>query len=227
MSNLLIIFAKAPEPGQVKTRLSPYISKRNAAKLYEAFMIDTLAFTVHIPADRALACSPNPDHPFFSRCKANHPLRTFAQQGTNLGARMKHAFEWGYSKAFEKVILIGSDAPTLPTAFIRDAFDCLSRRDVVLGPSLDGGYYLIGAKTPLPDIFSHQDWSSERVLRNTLKKLNDEKQSYELLPFWYDIDRPDDLFFLIEHLKYQSCRGTPLPKATSDMLGAIGVNKDH
>lgn len=221
MKDLLVIFAKAPEPGRVKTRLTPAISKECAARLHEAFIMDILDATTSVAAKRALACLPTTKHPFFSLLKKKEPLQFIHQKGEDLGARMRNAFEWGLSEGFQKVVLIGCDAPTLPIEMIQAAFDHLTTTEVVLGPSLDGGYYLIGTKETMPDLFSQLPWGTETVLRETLERVNKKKRRCRLLPFWYDIDRPHDLAFLSAHLRLMARQSAPLPMATMEIINQM------
>lgn len=218
---ILILFAKAPDPGSAKTRLGPILTPEERARLQAALILDTLALTDPLPVRRALAAAPSIDHPFLARCSRERSIPLIEQEGESLGDRMRNAFEWGFGQGFQRVVLIGCDAPTLPADLIRQAFDRLDRSPVVIGPSLDGGYYLIGARPPVPDLFSGVRWGSDQVLISTLQKINAEKQDCALLPFWYDIDRPADLIFLKEMLELDERQGGPPPKETRRFLHAL------
>ena len=223
--SILILFAKAPEPGEVKTRLQPLLSKEEAAALQEALILDTLVSTRSLPVQRALACAPTIHHPFFARRRKEESLFLIEQEGRDLGSRMKNAFKWGFAQGFEKVVLIGCDAPTLPFGFIQEAFERLDSFHVTLGPSRDGGYYLIGARPPLPDLFDGVDWGTDRVLTATLRRWNKRGEPLHLLPFWYDIDRPEDLLFLKEHLLVLERQGKPAPKETRRVIRSLPLGK--
>jgi rSAM/selenodomain-associated transferase 1 len=218
---LLVIFAKAPEPGWVKSRLHPMLNPEERARLQAAMILDTLYLSDPLPCRRLLACSPSVDHPFFVKCSRERSIDLIPQKGESLGDRMKNAFLWGFTQGYQRVILIGCDAPTLPADFIRQAFDALKRSSVVVGPSLDGGYYLIGMRPPLPDLFSGVQWGSDQVLNATLQKVNAEKLDCALLPFWYDIDRPSDFIFLREMLALQARKGVLPPKETDHFLRSL------
>lgn len=218
MKNLLIIFAKAPEAGRVKTRLTPFLSPEKAAKLQEAFLIDILKMSKALQTPRLIACAPDTRHTFFQRCEKEDGIRLMTQEGEDLGQRMKNAFQQAFDESFERVVIIGCDSPTLPLSYIAEAFERLTEHTVVLGPSLDGGYYLIGAKAPLPELFNQMAWGTEIVLNETLKRLNAEKSPYYLLPFWYDIDLPADLSFLEQHLEYLKMKGELELEATRKMF---------
>ncbi len=202
MKNLLIIFAKGPEPGRVKTRLIPFLSQETAASLQEAFLLDILKMSRDVKSARIIACAPDTQHAFFQRCEREEGIRLIRQEGEDLGERMKRAFQRAFAEGFEKVVIIGCDSPTLPAPYINKAFERLADNSVVVGPSLDGGYYLIATKAPQPELFSRMDWGTETVLSETLKRLNASKRPYHLLPFWYDIDLPADITFLRQHLQY-------------------------
>ena len=105
---------------------------------------------------------------------------------------------------FEKVVIIGTDSPTLPPRFVDEAFGLLEQQDVVLGPACDGGYFLIGARGTAPRVFPQEmPWGTETVLTKTMARLVEQGVSFGLLPFWYDVDRPEDLSLLKLHLTSQ------------------------
>jgi len=223
MKKLLIIFAKAPEPGQVKTRLTPFLSPETAARLQQAFLLDILKMTRNVASTRLIACAPDTSHSFFQRCKKEEAIRLMPQKGKDLGERMKQAFQWAFCEGFEKVVIIGCDSPTLCASHIEDAFERLVSHSAVIGPSLDGGYYLIGAKMLLPQLFTQMNWGTETVLSETLKRLNTAKQPYHLLPFWYDIDLPADLIFLKQHLQYQKMKGKIRLTETTQIIDDLNI----
>lgn len=214
MTDLLILFAKAPEAGRVKTRMTPFLSEAAAAELQRALVLDTLQLTDSLPLQRAVACLPAIDHPFFLQCGRERRLLFFQQQGATLGDRMKAAFEWGFSRGFQKVLLLGCDTPNLPPRLIEEAISRLPSFALVLGPSIDGGYYLIGARPPVPDLFDGIAWGTDTVLSATLGKVAKQEIRGHLLPFWYDIDRPADLAFLKAHLGLLEGQGTTAAKET-------------
>ncbi len=224
---LLVLFCKAPESGRVKTRLLPVLSPEAAADLHRAFIADTLhltdALADRLGVQRALACTPSVHHPFFVACARARPsMRLIQQTGDDLGERMKNVLTWGFSEGFKKIVLIGCDSPTLPEAFIREAFRQLGPDPCVpcvLGPSGDGGYYLIGAHKSAPDLFEAMPWGTGRVMTETLRRLNAQQSPCFLLPFWYDIDRPEDLRFLAEHLPLLTRLGQPIPQETQKTMG--------
>ena len=175
---MIIVFAKAPVPGEAKTRLIPRLGPWGAARLH-------LRLTLHaLRTARAANCGPVELH--LSR---THSLfrRARLQRGRDLGERMQHAF----CRA-RKAILIGTDCPMLTPRDLRRAARWLSGGyDAVLAPAEDGGYALIGLRKPIPRLFQGIDWGSERVYAETVKKLAGYR--WRALPPVWDLDRPQDL----------------------------------
>jgi uncharacterized protein len=193
-ANALVILTKAPQPGQSKTRLVPPLSYDEAADLARALLLDQLQNLATFDAARLfIAFTPENAAVFFEGFIAQG-FTCFAQQGQSLGQRMSHAFQHLFASGFEKIILIGSDLPTLPLGFFCQAYACLEKSaDVVLGPSADGGYYLVGMKRMIAALFDDIGWSGADVLSQTMNKLGDLGLKHELLPDWYDIDTARDL----------------------------------
>jgi uncharacterized protein len=203
-ANALVILTKAPEPGQSKTRLVPPLSYAEAADLARALLLDQLQNIVTFGGARLfIAFTPEKAAGFFDGFIAQG-FTCFAQRGQSLGERMSHAFEHLFASGFANVILIGSDLPALPVRFFQQAYAWLENSaDVVLGPSADGGYYLIAMNRMITAIFDDIGWSSADVLSQTIHKLDDLGLKHELLHEWYDIDTAKDL----ERLQSQAkCR---------------------
>ena len=200
----LVIFAKAPIPGQVKTRLCPPLTADEAATLHGSFVLDTLERTkaaagkLKLPFDRYLACSPSSTAVFFKIMEERQGVKLIDQVGEDLGARMKHAFETLFARGYRHVLIVGTDVPSLPLAHYQQALAFLDAYDLVLGPALDGGYYLIGLNKPTPALFENVSWSTDRVLSMTRERADGLGVSTALLPAWRDIDTIDDLNTLIE-----------------------------
>jgi rSAM/selenodomain-associated transferase 1 len=200
----LVIFAKAPIPGQVKTRLCPPLTPDEAASLHGSFVLDTLErtkaaiATFRLPAVRILACAPSSVHVFFKIMAERHGVRLLDQEGPDLGARMHGAFTTCFAHGFTRVVLIGTDVPSLPLSHYRQAFDALAMYDLVLGPAHDGGYYLIGLTRPVADLFHDIPWSGPQVLAETRDRAAKVGLHSLLLPIWRDIDTIDDLRALIQ-----------------------------
>ena len=195
----LIVFIKSPEAERVKTRLAAVVGEKKARLLYRCFVEDLLDSLNQGDYCLKLFFYP-PDRPqVFSRWLGDD--RSYEPQtGEDLGERMKNAFEKCFAEGFDKAILIGSDSPDLPREIIDEGFAALTSCDAVIGPSLDGGYYLIGFKTEtfLPELFSGIPWSTEGVLKSTRAILDKKGIKVFFLPPWRDIDTYEDLKALIE-----------------------------
>lgn len=195
-SRALIIFAKAPVPEEVKTRLQTHLSPEECAALHASFVIDTVRLAKNINAtDIFLSCSPGIKHPFFQKVSQNFDVRLAVQVGKDLGERMNNAINNGLKAGYEKVVIIGSDSPDLPYEYIEDGFGRLGSRDMVVGPCRDGGYYLIGGRRELP-VFNGIPWGGNRVFEMTLEKAGKSGITFSVLKEWHDIDRWEDLQLL-------------------------------
>ncbi|MEJ2093487.1 MAG: TIGR04282 family arsenosugar biosynthesis glycosyltransferase [Syntrophobacterales bacterium] len=196
---VLIIFAKEPRPGQVKTRLCPPLSPQAAARLYGQFLEDVLEEMAGLPQlPVAVAYAPEAARPFFQNLVApDAPL--VAQAGEDLGERLRQAFAWGFAQGAASVLIRNSDSPDLPGSLVLEAKEFLAggRAQVVLGPCPDGGYYLVGLKTPQPRLFQDINWSSSSVLADTLAQAGRLGLKVHLLPSWLDIDTIADLQALV------------------------------
>lgn len=200
MKDSLIIFAKEPKKDKVKTRLQGYLSKTQCVNLYKAFLRDTLDLAEKIACEhKIIAYDSHGESPRYLKKIA--PRYTFyKQKGECLGERMYNAFKFAKSTGASKIVVIGSDSPALPASSVRKAFGLLDRADLVLGPSFDGGYYLIGLKSPCVGLFKGITWSSPTVFRDTIKNAQKLKKRVALLDKRYDIDDAKDLFRLKKDL---------------------------
>jgi hypothetical protein len=190
----LLFFIKDPGKGKVKTRLASAIGDKMAVKLYRRFLFEML-FTLNRGTFLFYLCY----YPENSLTELKHWLGDhylyMPQGGENLGERMKNGFAEAFSMSFKRVVLIGSDIPDLPLEFIEDAFKSLDEKDAVVGPSFDGGYYLIGFtnKTFSPRVFDGIHWSTGSVFEETLKVLKQEGLTVHTLQPLRDIDTVEDL----------------------------------
>ena len=193
----LLVFAKAPVPGQVKTRLITALGEAEAARLHERLVCRTLEVAVGGQfAPVSLWCSPTPDHPFFQNCRLRYGVTLCCQQGNDLGERMAHAFEETLKES-AMAVLIGTDCPSLSAKDLKTAFEALCHgSDAVLGPAEDGGYVLIGLRRPAPELFGDLPWGSGQVLSETRARLHALNLSFHELPRRWDVDRPEDLMRL-------------------------------
>lgn len=194
--NGLAVMAKAPIPGEVKTRLMPALSAEEAAELYRALLLDQLEHLQGLSGVEVYLAYAPEGAGALSEAVALSGTRCFAQEGGDLGARMNGVLKELWRRGHRNAALIGSDLPALPLEFVHKAFELLAMHRVVLGPSRDGGYYLIGMNQPTPEIFRAMTWSHGEVLAQTLKTLGHLGIAGALLPVWFDLDTPDDLDFL-------------------------------
>jgi len=197
----LLFFIKNPEKGKVKTRLASAMGHEMAVKLYRRFLLEML-FTLNKGTFLFYLCFyPGDSLNDLKQWLGDHYLYT-PQNGENLGERMKNGFMEAFAIGFKRVVLIGSDIPDLSLEFIEEAFHSLQEKDAVIGPSLDGGYYLIGFKdkTFPPQVFKGIPWSTERVFDETMKVLKQGSLAVHTLQPLRDIDTIDDLGSLYKGL---------------------------
>ena len=238
----LVLFAKAPIPGQVKTRLCPPLTDDEAASLHGSFVLDALERSAQAAIrgvakqapkfDRFVACSPSSEHVFFKILEERHGVRLIDQMGDDLGERMEHALADMFRIGYQRSILVGTDLPALPASVYEDAFGLLTRHDLVLGPSLDGGYYLIGLSRTAPELFRQIPWSTPDVLTLTQTKAHALGLSVALLEPQRDVDTIDDVLALIHDAELNSAqravgksnkpKASLFSKRTADALQLIG-----
>ncbi len=193
----LVIFGKAPIPGFVKTRLCPPLTPDEAATLQGSLVLDVVERSRTIAhLDRFLACAPSHEHVFFKILQERQGVHLMDQVGEDLGRRMDQAFREVFARGYTRVLLVGTDVPTLPAASYGQALRLLSNHDLVLGPSVDGGYYLIGLKKPAPALFTDIPWSTDQVCALTKEKAATLGLRTGLLPACRDLDTVDDLLAL-------------------------------
>ncbi len=191
MDDELLVFTKYPVPGRVKTRLIPAIGAEAAALLHRRLTEQTLDEMSKLPA-RLKVCYDGATRTEMQDWLGELELR---EQGSgNLGERLGRAVALSFREGARRVVVIGTDAPALTAETVRGAFRLLENIDLVLGPAHDGGYYLIGLSRPAPELFIGIEWSSERVLRQTLAAAAGLRVA--LLQEMADIDRPEDLALL-------------------------------
>jgi uncharacterized protein len=198
----IIVFCREPVPHRTKTRLIAKLGARNAAALADAFTLDALEKVRRLNARRIVIAGSAPDgvaRSAYFRSLAPRFGAKLADQGPgSIGARMARVLEPYCDKG---AVLIGTDTPSLPPSLLARSLGLLRTAPVVLGPSLDGGYYLVGVRGPLPGIFAGIRWGRRLVLARTVARLEHDGIAYRLGPSWYDVDRLSDLMVLCEHLR--------------------------
>ena len=231
------VFARVPRAGAVKTRLAWSIGPGQAAELYAAFLGDTVEICRRVcPHGTWLFVAPedapedapeggsatdpgaelDPSAPGPPSDFALPPERVRAQEGADLGERMARALET--MLAHGPAVVVGSDAPDLPEHFLEAAFESLVARDLVLGPTADGGYYLVGTRRPVGALFKGIAWSTPEVLGQTRAAAAALGLSTALLPLWRDVDVAEDLAGLRERLSEARARGAAIPARTARLV---------
>lgn len=185
----LLIFAKNPEAGKVKTRLAATIGNEAALSVYHQLLLHTVLITEGLPVDKIV---------FYSNYIKQGDMWSDAlyykevQYGNDLGERMQNAFALTFSNGYESIVIIGTDCPDLSTEIITNAFGYLQLYDAIIGPAEDGGYYLLGMKAP-HQLFDDIAWSTDSVFHLTISKCAALGLKYFLLPVLNDIDEEKDL----------------------------------
>ena len=187
-NNLIIVFVRTPELGKVKTRLAKTIGDQAALTIYKLLLKHTATVLHELSFDKVVYYSEKIDNNDFWEASL---FEKKLQKGADLGERMHHAFDTAFNKGYKKVLIIGSDLFDLTSSLITSAFEALETYDISIGPSLDGGYYLLGMKKLQPEVFKNKKWGTDSVLENTLQDLK--KQKIKLLKALNDIDTLEDL----------------------------------
>jgi rSAM/selenodomain-associated transferase 1 len=195
-ASVVLVFAKAPEAGRVKTRLLPLLSPQQAARIHRACLGDTVRQVARVPGCRKwlrVAAPFDRAMQLATTLELNGKWRVGVQRGQDLGARLHEALASSLRSGYRRVVVVGTDTPWLGSERILRAIRLLSTADVVLGPTADGGYYLVGARRLVPQMFRDIPWGTAQVFESTLKALRKARASYRLLPPDFDLDRPEDL----------------------------------
>jgi rSAM/selenodomain-associated transferase 1 len=192
-----ILFVRSPRIGKVKTRLSKTLGAETVLKIYKAFGQDIIE-TARKHADHIRISYYPRGADDEVREWLGDDFHYMPQEGKHLGDRMRNAFTRTFSDGFCRVVLLGTDMPDLPGSIIDEAFSSLSCHPSVIGPALDGGYYLIGFQQDFfsPRAFDNIPWGTQHVLNKTLSVFKEAKQNIHILPSWQDTDDYDDLLAL-------------------------------
>ena len=193
--NLLLIFTRNPELGKVKTRLAKDVGDEAALAIYKFLLDHTVAVTKNLASDKEVYYSEKIYHNDIWDPKV---YTKKLQQGEDLGERMKNAFTEGFKNGYTKIAIIGSDLFDITSEEISEAFSRLEETNFVIGPAIDGGYYLLGMRNLNTSIFENKQWGTSTVLQDTLKDLSDE--SLTLLEEKNDVDHYSDIK---EHKEFQ------------------------
>ena len=198
----VLCFCKYPDPGAVKLRLASSLGKELAAVIYKGLLehiVQTICAGGH---ECALYCYPDTQHAFFRYCRNKYHISLYKQEGSDLGTRMFNAINTHLNDA-RHVVLVGSDCPELESSYISKAFRLLEAgNDIVLGPTNDGGYALVGVKKVNKSVFSDISWSTSKVLQQTQGKIKDLHWKSAYMPPVRDIDTFSDYRYFLEHKHY-------------------------
>ncbi len=226
MKEALVVMAKAPREGEVKTRLSGALSPEEARRLYVAFLSDTFALMEEVMEERedlrlALCYTPEGEEEAFEEVEREGSLM-IPQRGEDLGERLINCFSDLFGMGFESVVVIGADSPTLPGEYVFDAFECFETEDdVVVGPTADGGYYLVGMLKLHSKVFEDIPWGLAGALEATIERAKEAELDLVLLPEWHDVDTPEDF----ERLKRELHENKDAAKFTRRFLKELAKAK--
>ncbi len=188
----LIIFVRNPVLGKVKTRLAETLGAENAFKIYQKLLQYTHDITKDVAVDKYVFYA---DYINNDDLWENEIYYKEMQTGFDLGERMKNAFEFLFDKGYKEITIIGSDCYELTAGILEIAFDQLKDVDIVIGPSKDGGYYLLGMNIFIPQLFEKKYWSSRTVLSETINEINSHNYSLHQLQALNDVDEEKDVTF--------------------------------
>ncbi|GGI23826.1 hypothetical protein GCM10008119_09600 [Pedobacter mendelii] len=186
----LIIFVRHPELGKVKTRLAKGIGDEKALAVYNLLLSHTQQITIPINCYKFI---------YYTDQVIENDIWTFPgytkrqQFGADLGARISNSFKELFDQGFKRVMIIGSDCYQLQTAIIEQAMARLAVNDVVIGPTFDGGYYLLGLNRYVPELFRDKAWSTDQVTKETIATVNQLELTYSLMQKLHDVDEAADL----------------------------------
>lgn len=220
MTELLVVFARRPELGKVKTRLSPPLTAEQALAFHRALVEDTLDHLDRIERremEKLLLLSHALEDP--SELHIPTGWGQAIQSNGELGEKLASLFYTSFRRGVTRLVVLGSDSPTIPPEVIEEAFDDLETRKIVVGPAEDGGYYLLGCSQWMPELFQNIDWGTPAVLQQTLDTATSLQASVSTLIPWYDIDRAEDLDKLRQEIAYLK-RSAPelVPMRVADAL---------
>ncbi len=208
----VIVMLKAPRAGTVKTRLTTILPEESAAALARCFAQDTIAKAKSVAARVIVAYAPADGRHELEILLPDN-LHWIEQHGQDLGARLDAVTAKAAAANFAPLVVIGTDSPTMPVAFISEALRALAANecDVALGPADDGGYYLIGLRQFVPDLFQNIEWSTSLAYEQTARNAALLNQRILRLPVWYDVDTPRDLLRLRDELNADAKAQTRAP----------------
>jgi uncharacterized protein len=209
----LCVFSRYPEPGKTKTRLIPALGARSAARLQHAMTTHILSVASEVAAQRELSVEVRFDGGTEALMRdAFGDAFAFCLQGTgNLGERMQRCMAEGFSFGIDRLVIVGADVPAIDADNLSRAFESLREHDVVIGPALDGGYYLIGLRRPIAGVFEGIEWGAETVCADTLCRCEEMGLNVHQLPILSDVDRPEDLALMRADKRFAHLQRAAIP----------------
>lgn len=217
---VVLIFAKYPQPGRVKTRMVPPLTPEQAALLHSASLRAVCALVRRVTENAVLVVTPDDSMAAFGDLVGGFPSIVRPQGGGDLGDRLDRAARWALDAGADGVILLGADSPTLPAKYLRDALRLVPGHDVVMGPCDDGGYYSLGLRKPASELFDGIDWGTSRVAAQTRARAESAGLKLVELPSWYDLDHYENLSRAAQDL---GVAGRDSPAATAALRDLIAV----
>lgn len=220
MMNALILMTRVPIPGKTKTRLMETLTGEECASIHESFLLDLFNVFQFIKNDMDIFLTYTPEGSI-GIMKEIIPgyIECFPQKGDNLGQRMSNAFQYAFNKGYHKVILIGSDIPDIQPDDIENAFKQLNNYDVCLGPTYDGGYYLVGMRKMHGELFDNNlKWGNKSVFESTVDIANNLRLKVGLAAKHWDIDTKEDLINFIKRVEDEELKGKILPYNTMKFI---------
>lgn len=194
MKKALFVYLKYPEEGKVKTRLATDVGDKRASEIYKELAektIKNMESLVNKGIEVIISFTPIEKEKEIKEWIGKQFVYHL-QKGNDLGEKMSNTVQYGFKKGADKIVIIGTDCPTISSNHIEEAFLMLSNNDVVIGPAFDGGYYLIGVKKGITFLFNDIDWSTSSVLKQTIEKINSAGLTFDLLRTMHDIDSVED-----------------------------------
>lgn len=215
----VIAFAKNPEIEPVKTRLALSVGRDAASAVFDALLTDCMTSLQRLTkVERFIACSPNSGHRFFKQLARDYSVGLVDQHGDCLGERMLNCVETHCGR-YRPTVIVGTDVPILPIEEMSLEIAAFREWDVLLGPTFDGGYYLIAMSSSLPEVFEEVEWSTDRVLERTRENCARHNLKLRELPPALDVDDVGSLLYLVKLLEESPGEA----KATSAVLSLLGL----
>ena len=217
MKNAVICFTRVPKPGQTKTRLLPILKPEQCVELHWAFLKDLARIYSQVDAHLFIAYVPDPD---WESLKSVFPIAGYLpQKGSDLGEKMYRAIRKVLNLGYESVVLTGADLPMMTADHINSGFSALEDHDIALGPTSDGGYYLIGMKEARREVFQVEGYGENSVYENTVAAVADAGLTLGTALACDDVDTPDDLRKLVESISPDTHTGNYLNQKRKEIFG--------